>query len=131
MKKLVTSDLKKNCNGSLELHDCKVQEGPIGRIPKHSSPYNLTISNGVDQYVLTGKTEQDVKDWVKVLRQASQRGETKTAEFRKTLSQQSLFQTEKRGYLTKKGKKRFFILKDSHLTWFPSEKVSKLKMAGK
>jgi hypothetical protein len=69
----------------------------VGRIPKHSSPFNFTISNAQESYVLTAKSEQDVKDWVRALKQASQRGETKTVEFRKTLSQQ--VRSIGRGYL--------------------------------
>jgi hypothetical protein len=70
------------------MFDCTVVEGPVGRVPKHSSPYNFTLTNSTESYVLTTKTEPELKEWVKLLNLAIQRGKKQIDVRKATMIQQ-------------------------------------------
>eukprot|EP01119_Soliformovum_irregulare_P015850 TRINITY_DN4526_c0_g1_i6.p1 TRINITY_DN4526_c0_g1~~TRINITY_DN4526_c0_g1_i6.p1 ORF type:complete len:770 (+),score=234.79 TRINITY_DN4526_c0_g1_i6:73-2382(+) len=126
------SDFQKEINGLLELYRCTVSEGPEGKLPKHSSHFNFTIANDHDVYVLTARSQLEQKEWVASIKEGIGKAEKAFSQRREELSMEE--QIEKVGYLTKKGKKRFFVLRDCTLYWYDSEKAEKsngnLKLAG-
>mmetsp|Transcript_9981 Transcript_9981/g.13709 ORF Transcript_9981/g.13709 Transcript_9981/m.13709 type:complete len:1266 (+) Transcript_9981:125-3922(+) len=106
-------DFKKKANGSLQL-------GPSIKVVADKSEkkklYGFTIMGSEKgQYTVYAKDEFDATDWIQSMQ----------AVIDKTQSKDEVF--EKQGYLTKKGKRRFFVLKTDHLVWFLTEKEAKHK----
>mmetsp|Transcript_26034 Transcript_26034/g.36626 ORF Transcript_26034/g.36626 Transcript_26034/m.36626 type:complete len:848 (+) Transcript_26034:100-2643(+) len=118
----INADLAKAANGSLEVVDLTVMEGP-----DQKGKFNFTIYNNRDTYVLSAKTKQEAQDWTSAIKGAIKFKKESLEENKRRLMESMELIPEKRGFLTKKGKKRFFVLKDCVLRWYLDENDLKEK----
>lgn len=75
----------------------------------------LTNLNGVS-YTVKAKNDQERKEWLSAISQSIIHSMEKAKKEAPTI--------EKEGFLTKKGKRRYFVLQKGRLTWYLSEKVN-------
>eukprot|EP01114_Cavostelium_apophysatum_P012400 TRINITY_DN2764_c0_g1_i1.p1 TRINITY_DN2764_c0_g1~~TRINITY_DN2764_c0_g1_i1.p1 ORF type:complete len:1055 (+),score=300.76 TRINITY_DN2764_c0_g1_i1:165-3329(+) len=100
--------------GTIELRNYSVTAvGPNGN--GEEATFKITPLEkdfGYKSYVLFTKNVQEMKEWVEVLKKAKNSLSTPTLEDDNT---------RKGGWLEKKGKKRWFVLRDDVLYWFNKE----------
>jgi len=75
---------------------------------------------------LAAKSEELRDEWVKTLHQSIQHAIKRQTTIKKAINN-DIVSLEKKGYLMKKQKKRFFVLRDLNLSWYETEKMEKLK----
>jgi len=127
-EQLIHSDIKKNMNGKLELLNLQISEAPESK--NSSLSFSLSNNQG-DQYILTAKTENEKKLWITNLQKAVEKSNLEPKTFSGLEKSKNQLEDsgrnikvnslEKSGWLWKKGKKRYFILKNDVLVWFIDE----------
>ena len=144
----MASDLAKLANGYVDLTECQVTSGPDTKQKGHSTEFNLTLKTPTEDYILTSPTDTELEvripylqnltkqEWINTIRDAIRYAKKAIKERRKSLedtvsvesmkidNQDSL--PELRGFLMKKGQKRYFILIDGVLHWY--QDIEKVKL---
>mmetsp|Transcript_25898 Transcript_25898/g.36435 ORF Transcript_25898/g.36435 Transcript_25898/m.36435 type:complete len:859 (-) Transcript_25898:56-2632(-) len=113
----MSSDLAKLANGYVDLTECQVTSGPDTKQRGHSTEFNLTLKSPTEDYILTTPTDTELEEWLNVIRDAIRYAKKAIKERRKSLEDSDSL-PELRGFLTKKGQKRYFILNDGILHWY-------------
>jgi len=117
-EQLWTPDAVVSANGSLDMSECTVADGPEAKQKGNSTNFNFTVKNSRDTYILTAKTEHEKIEWIDVLKDASRFMKRSAKQKRKSAALDKNYSPEKKGFLSKKGQKRYFVLKDSILRWY-------------
>eukprot|EP01087_Luapelamoeba_hula_P014352 TRINITY_DN4191_c0_g1_i1.p1 TRINITY_DN4191_c0_g1~~TRINITY_DN4191_c0_g1_i1.p1 ORF type:complete len:686 (+),score=134.37 TRINITY_DN4191_c0_g1_i1:1454-3511(+) len=130
-------------NGSLAVADCEVT--CLGEL---QGGYALSIiQKGGSEYILSASSLTEMEDWVLTLMRAGSKGDSASlpgagtplnasanSEFSTSRSTYAAIQSTKSGWLEKKGRKRWFVLRKGEISWFKStpmsEEAFKRDMAG-